>query len=213
MRTKLLVAALVLASASVGRAEDGLTKGTPEVKSITSMAFGPNGVLFLGDAAGATIFAVNTGDTKATGNKELNIEKLDAKIAETLGGGPVRITDVKVNPASGNVFVSVARGAGNGTPAATASASWTSESSAPWRTSPVTTPRSHTCSAGVAAPKSSSASAARAICEPDPDSRDIRSNASCASPTVSDASAAGEGSVVSERHPSPVRRCSSEPLR
>ncbi len=34
-----------------------------------------------------------------------------------LGGGDVRITDVKVNPASGNVFVSVARGTGAGTPA------------------------------------------------------------------------------------------------
>jgi len=117
MRTKLLVAALVLASASAGRAEDGLTKGTPEVKSITSMTFGPKGVLFLGDAAGATIFAIDTGDTKAAGNKELNVEKLDAKIAETLGGGAVRITDMKVNPSSGNVYVSVSRGTGAGTPA------------------------------------------------------------------------------------------------
>lgn len=117
MRTKLLVAALVLASASISRAEDGLTKGTPEAKSITAMAFGPKGILFLGDSAGATLFAIDTGDTKAAGNKELNVEKLSTKIADTLGGGEVRITDVKVNPASGNVFVSVARGTGTGTPA------------------------------------------------------------------------------------------------
>jgi len=117
MRTKLLVAALVLASASAGRAEDGLKKGTPEPKSVTSMTFGPHGLLFLGDSAGATVFAIDTGDTKATGNKELNVEKLEAKIADTLGGGAVRITDMKVNPASGNVFVSVSRGTGTGTPA------------------------------------------------------------------------------------------------
>jgi len=117
MRTKLLVAALVLASASVSRADDGLTKGTPEPKSVTSMTFGPKGLLFLGDSAGAAIFAIDTGDTKATGTKELNIEKLDAKIVDMLGGGEVRITDLKVNPTSGNVFVSVARGTGAGTPA------------------------------------------------------------------------------------------------
>lgn len=117
MRTKLLVAALVLASASVGRADDGLTKGTPEPKSVTSMAFGPKGLLFFADSAGATIFAVDTGDTKSAGNKELNIEGLDKKIADTLGGASVRITDVKVNPTSGNVFVSAAVGTGAGTPA------------------------------------------------------------------------------------------------
>jgi len=117
MRIKLLAAALVLAWATAGRADDGLTKGTPAPKSITSMAFGPNGIVFLGDSAGATVFAVDTGDTKPAGTKELNIAKLDTKIAEMLGGEAVRITDVKVNPASGNVYVSVSRGTGAGTPA------------------------------------------------------------------------------------------------
>ena len=117
MRIKLLVAALLLASASAGRADDGLTKGTPKPKSITTMTFGPKGVLFLGDSAGATIYAIDTGDTQAAGNKALNVEKIDTKIADVLGGGAVRITDMKVNPASGNVYISAARGAGAGTPA------------------------------------------------------------------------------------------------
>lgn len=117
MRTKLLAAALLLAAAAAGRAEDGLTKGTPELKSITSMAFGPHGVLFLGDSAGATVYAVDTGDAKPAGNKELNVEKLESKIADTLGGGSVRITDMKVNPASGNVYFSAALGSGAGHPA------------------------------------------------------------------------------------------------
>lgn len=117
MRTKLLAAALLLAAATTGRAEDGLTKGTPELKSITSMAFGPHGVLFLGDSAGATIYAVDTGDAKPAGNKALNVEKLESKTADTLGGGSIRITDMKVNPASGNVYFSAALGAGAGSPA------------------------------------------------------------------------------------------------
>jgi hypothetical protein len=118
MRTKLLVAAALLASAAVGRADEGLTKGTPELKSATTLAFGPKGVLFVGDSAGATIFAIDTGDTKSAGDKPLNVEKLDSKVASALGvTDGVRITDLKVNPASGNVYVSATRGTGAGAPA------------------------------------------------------------------------------------------------
>jgi hypothetical protein len=120
MRIKLLVAALVLASAAAaGRADDGLKTGTPDVKSVTSMAVGPKGLLFVGDSAGANIFAFDTGDTKSAGDKPLNVEKVNSKIAAALGvtDADVRITDVKVNPASGNVYVGAARGTGAGTAA------------------------------------------------------------------------------------------------
>jgi hypothetical protein len=119
MRTTLLAAALVLASVAVGRADDGLTKGTPEAKSFSALAFGPKGLLFLGDSAGATVFAVDTGDTKAAGDKPLNVDKLGSKIAAVLGATEkdVKVTDLKVNPASGAVYISATRGAGAGTPA------------------------------------------------------------------------------------------------
>ncbi|MFM8274945.1 MAG: hypothetical protein ACKODX_21800 [Gemmata sp.] len=120
MRTKLLVAALLLAPAAPGRAEEGgLTKGTPELKSISALAFGPKGLLLVGDSAGAAVFAIDTGDTKSAGDKPLNVEKLDSKIAAALGvtDKDVKINDVRVNPASGNVYAGVSRGAGAGTPA------------------------------------------------------------------------------------------------
>ena len=120
MRTKLLVAALVLASAAAaGRADDGLKTGNPDVKSATALAFGPKGLLFVGDAAGASIFAFDTGDTKAAGDKPLNVEKVDSKIAAALGvtDKDVKINDIRVNPASGNLFISASRGTGIGTPA------------------------------------------------------------------------------------------------
>ena len=119
MRTKLLAAALLLAAAAPGRAADGLTKGTPDLKSAAALAFGPKGLLFVGDAAGAAIFAIDTGDATPAGNKPLNVEKLDAKIAAALGvtEKDVRINDVRVNPASGNVYVALARGTGAGTAA------------------------------------------------------------------------------------------------
>jgi hypothetical protein len=116
MRTKLLVAALLLATATPAFAED-LKAGTPELKSATCMTFGPKGLLFVGDSVGAAIYAIDTADTKPAGNKDLNVEKLSTKIADVLGGAAARITDVKVNPASGNVYVSVAVGTGAGTPA------------------------------------------------------------------------------------------------
>jgi hypothetical protein len=119
MRTKLLVAALLLASATAGRADDGLKVGTPDPKSATALAFGPKGLLFVGDATGASIFAFDTGDTKSAGDKPLNVEKIDSKIAAALGttDKDVQINDIRVNPASGNLYISVVRGTGAGTPA------------------------------------------------------------------------------------------------
>jgi hypothetical protein len=118
MRTKLLAAAIALALAAPAGAAD-LTKGTPELKSITALAFGPNGLVFIGDPLGANVFAVDTGDAKPAGNKDVTVEKIDEKIAATLGvtAKEVRISDVKVNPASGNVYVAVTRGTGTGQPA------------------------------------------------------------------------------------------------
>lgn len=119
MRTKLLVAALVLATATAGRADDGLKVGTPDPKSATALAFGPKGLLFVGDAAGASIFAFDTGDTKSAGDKPLNLEKADSKIAAALGvtAKDVQINDIRVNPASGNLYVSVSRGTAPAAPA------------------------------------------------------------------------------------------------
>jgi hypothetical protein len=120
MRIKLLAAAVLLAAvAPVGAAEDGLTKGTPELKSVTALAFGPKGLMFVGDPQSATIFAIDTEDTKPAGDKAVNVEKIDSKIAAALGvtAKDVRINDVKVNPASGNLYLAVTRGTGAGTPA------------------------------------------------------------------------------------------------
>jgi hypothetical protein len=119
MRTKLLAAVAVLAGVSVGRADDGLTKGTPDLKSATKLAFGPKGLLFVGDSQGATIFAIDTGDTKAASQKLVDVERIDAKVAAKLGvtEKEVKISDLKVNPASGNLYLAVSRGTGAGQPA------------------------------------------------------------------------------------------------
>src|SRR5438034_427851 len=78
----LLGVALSACSLQAAALTDSLTKGTPDVKSIGALAFGPEGILFVGDARGAAIFAIDTGDrpaSPATGT--LKIEGVDEKIA------------------------------------------------------------------------------------------------------------------------------------
>jgi len=36
----------------------GLKKGMPEIKSISALAFGPDGILFIGDSKPTPVFAV-----------------------------------------------------------------------------------------------------------------------------------------------------------
>lgn len=113
MRTKLLIAGAVLALSLPANAKEipGLKTGTPAVKSISAMTFCPFGCLFIGDSASGAIHAVNTNDDKPSGTGEVSIDKLDDKIGGLLGvpGKSVIINDVKVNPASGNVYVAASR--------------------------------------------------------------------------------------------------------
>ncbi len=116
MRSRFLLAAVAaVAVAAPASAADGLVKGSPAVKSISALAFGPGGVLFLGDPAAATVFAVDTGDTTpAATTADVSVAKVDEKVAGLLGvaGKDVVITDVKVNPASGNVYLAATRAKG-----------------------------------------------------------------------------------------------------
>jgi len=103
-------------TAPVGASEltDSLKKGTPELKSATALAFGPEGILFVGDPQGAAIVAIGTGDTSTGGKDPVKVDKLTDKIGGLLGttGADVTINDFKVNPASGNLYFSVSRGKG-----------------------------------------------------------------------------------------------------
>ena len=45
----------------------GMKTGTPALKSAGPLAFGPDGVLFVGDTKAATLFAIGTGDTEIGG--------------------------------------------------------------------------------------------------------------------------------------------------
>jgi hypothetical protein len=121
-RSRLLAALTVVAVAPAAWADEvpaGFKTGTPELKAAGALAFGPDGILFVADAPAGTVYAIATGDTKPAGTKSLKVEKLDEAIGGLLGttGSEVVINDMKVNPASGNVYLSGTRGKGPGSAA------------------------------------------------------------------------------------------------
>src|SRR5258708_4340780 len=109
------VAAVVVFTGALAAEEAGLKKGTPDLKSAGPIAFGPEGVLFVGDPQGAAIFAIDAGDkTAGKADSGIRIESLDGKIASLLGIDvkQLQINDMQVNPTSGKVYFSLTRGKG-----------------------------------------------------------------------------------------------------
>ena len=93
----------------------GLQVGTPGIKSVGPLAFGPDGILFIADNVGAKICAVDLGDSQgAREPARLGVDKLDTRLAAYLGCSrdDVFIRDMAVHPSSQNVYLSVMRGAG-----------------------------------------------------------------------------------------------------
>ena len=83
-----------------------------KLTSVGPLAFGPEGVLFVSDPMAATIYAAETGDTKGDAKSvEIKVDGIKSKIAGMLGAkaDQIRINDMAVNPASGNVYLSVSR--------------------------------------------------------------------------------------------------------
>jgi len=111
----LLITLLVTFSVQAGDLTASLKKGAPDLKSAGPLAFGPDGVLFVGDTQGAAIFALDTADkAAATSAGSIKVEGINEKIASLLGtkSDQILINDVAVNPASGKAYISVARGRG-----------------------------------------------------------------------------------------------------
>jgi len=111
--------ALIVAVGPVAAADKpaGLDKtGKPDLKSAGALAFGPEGMLFVGDAQGAALFAIGVDPASSVKPAELKLEGLDAKIAALLGTKPedIIVNDLAVQPKSGIAYLSVSRGKGPG---------------------------------------------------------------------------------------------------
>jgi hypothetical protein len=100
---------LIAATRSTGNPY-GLKKGTPAVQSISALAFGPDGILFIGDSKSATVFAIDTKDkTVVEKAAAIEIKNIDQKIAAVLGteAKNIRIQDIAVNPLSKKIYCAV----------------------------------------------------------------------------------------------------------
>ncbi|MDX2039575.1 MAG: hypothetical protein SFX72_23255 [Isosphaeraceae bacterium] len=105
---------VILGFGASARAADD-KKAKPALESASALAFGPNGVLFVGDTKAGMVVAIETGDTRAAGEAApINVANINGAVADMLGTKPqnISINDVVVNPASGRAYLSVARGQG-----------------------------------------------------------------------------------------------------
>jgi hypothetical protein len=93
----------------------GLEVGTPDIKSVGSITFGPEGILFVADNVSANVFAIDVGDPGSVSEtRPVDVEHLDSRLASFLGcdRGDVAIRDMAVHPVSQSVYLSVMRGRG-----------------------------------------------------------------------------------------------------
>lgn len=93
-----------------GSLTDGFITGNPAIKSMNALVFGPEGILFVGDAQAASVIAIQTKDIKSAGLKTgIQMNKVDEKIAALLGAkvDDISIVDMAVNPVSQYVYLAV----------------------------------------------------------------------------------------------------------
>ena len=108
-----LALAFTVQAARTAAPATALAAGNSGLKSAGALAFGPDGVLFVGDSAGGAIAAIDTAD-RTPGSGKVDVQGIDEKVAAMVGvnAGDILINDVAVNPISKNVYVSAARGRG-----------------------------------------------------------------------------------------------------
>jgi hypothetical protein len=94
----------------------GLERGTPDLKSVGPIAFGPESILFVADTTGAAIYALDVSpwNDASTATEPAEVDNLDARLAAYLGCAreDVHIRDLAVRPGSQQTFLSVMRGSG-----------------------------------------------------------------------------------------------------
>ena len=104
------VAMLVSFSSTTFAQRYGLKSGTPDLKSAGPLAFGPDGVLFVGDPMGAQVFAIQTEDNDGDASlASYDIPNVAASVSKAVGGD-AEIKDLAANPKTGNLFLSVQAG-------------------------------------------------------------------------------------------------------
>ncbi|MEM1123492.1 MAG: hypothetical protein AAGJ18_23845 [Bacteroidota bacterium] len=110
----MLFVALATANLSANNGRSPLTAtftvGNPSLQSLNALAFGPEGILFVGDSKSAKITAIDTKDNVAAeAPKSVKMASVDEQIATLLGTTTTEITiqDMAVNPISKMIYFAV----------------------------------------------------------------------------------------------------------
>jgi hypothetical protein len=98
-----------MSGTEIRQAGYALEIGTPDLRSAGPLAFGPGGIVFVADNAGAAIFALDVARADAPAGGA--VEDLDGRLAAYLGCAreDVQIRDLAAHPDTGEVWLSVTR--------------------------------------------------------------------------------------------------------
>jgi len=110
-----LILTVLVSSGVASELTDSLKTANVELQSASQLAFGPDGILFIGDSLRGSVVAVATEDTKAVSQSfTIDIKGANQKIAAMLGiaADQILINDIKVNPLSHLAYIAVSRGRG-----------------------------------------------------------------------------------------------------
>jgi hypothetical protein len=121
MKKHLFTTLAVLAAMSVSAVGNAanlwqLKEGTPELRSAGTLAFGPDGIIFVGDQKGAAVFAIDTGDAKGkAADVSLSVAGVGEQLAKlfSVAEKDITVNDLAVNPATGQTFLAVTKGSGS----------------------------------------------------------------------------------------------------
>ena len=109
MQTLLLCMALVVAARPVK--EPAPMRGSIQLKSLTSITFNQDGILFMADPLGMRIYAVDARKENVKKAMTIEVSNLDDKVGALLGvsARDVKIEDLAVNPTSQEIYLAVTR--------------------------------------------------------------------------------------------------------
>jgi len=110
MRLKKMCVTAAMLAAVIGMnvAANAAEKGNVTLQSAGPLAFGPQGVLMVGDPKAAAVYAIETGDTSGSAaDANITVKDLTGAIKAALKANAANIADLAVNPQSGNVYLSV----------------------------------------------------------------------------------------------------------
>ena len=103
------IASIGISSATL-RAHEyrGMEKQNVDLKSATTLVFGPDDILFIGDSKAATVFAVAIGHSDVgLHDQSIQIDDVLAKLAAHTKAEDIAVQDLVVNPRTGTPYLAV----------------------------------------------------------------------------------------------------------